>query len=221
MAIKTKFTKTDISNILSKYNLGNLVNFKLIKNGAVQTNILLKTSKGKLIFRYYECRSKNSVLFEINLIKYLKDKNYPCPAPFGNIYGSFIGTHNKKFFVIFEFIEGKHIKNPNEAQKKQLIQKVAELQNLTKNYSPYHKKYRWNYGIKLCEKLAKDEVKKIGTKNAKDKLKWLKDELSKLKLPKSLPKGICHCDLHFSNVLFKNGKFNARSEEHTSELQSH
>ncbi len=209
MAVKTKFTKTDIINILSKYDLGDFISFEPIKNGTVQTNILLETSKGKFVFRYYECRSKNSVLFEVNLIKYLKDKNYPCSAPFRNRHGNFIGIHNEKPFVIFEFVEGKHIENPSEAQRKQLIQKVAELQNITKNYNPYYKKYRWNYSVELCKKLAKDEAKKISTKNAKDKLEWLKSELLKLNLPKFLPKGICHCDFHFSNVLFKNGKFNA------------
>lgn len=28
-------------------------------------------------------------------------------------------------------------------------------------------------------------------------------------LPPALPKGICHCDFHFSNVLFKDGQFAA------------
>lgn len=209
MAVKTKFTKTDIKNILSKYDLGDFVSFEPIKNGTVQTNILLKTSKNKFVFRYYENRSKNSVLFEVNLIKYLKNRNYPCLTPFRNIHGNFIGIYNKKPFVIFEFIEGKHIEKSNTEQRKQLIQKVAELQKFTKNYNPYHKKYRWNYSIDLCKKLAQDEAKKIGTKNSQNKLKWLKSELLKLKIPKSLPKGICHCDFHFSNVLFKNGKFNA------------
>ena len=34
-------------------------------------------------------------------------------------------------------------------------------------------------------------------------------ELSKLVLPTSLPKGICHCDFHFSNMLFKNDRLTA------------
>ncbi len=209
MAVKTDFTKDEIIKILSNYNLGNFIDFKPITKGTVQTNFFLQTTKGRFIFRYYENRPKNSVLFEANLIKYLKDKKYPCPAPFKNKNGKIVGIYNKKPFIIFEFVEGEHIKKPTEEQKKQLIKKVAELQNFTKNYKPHYTKYRWNYSIDLCKKLAEGEVEKIGTKNAKDKLKWLKNELSKLSLPKSLPKGICHCDFHFSNVLFKKGKFNA------------
>lgn len=209
MAVKTKFSKGDFINILSNYDLGEYKDSKSFTTGVVQTNFLLQTTKGKFVFRYYENRSTDSVLFESNLIKYLKDKNYPCPAPFKSKHGKFVGIYKEKPYVIFEFIEGEHLENPNENQKKQLIQKVAELQNITKNYRPVNKKYRWNYSVELCRELARKETQKLNTINLREKLRWLESESSKLKLPKSLPKGICHCDFHFSNVLFKDDKFNA------------
>ncbi len=209
MAVKTKFSKNELIEILSNYNLGEYKESKPIVEGTVQTNYLLKTTKGKFVFRYYENRSKKSVLFESNLINYLKDKKYPCPALFRNKHGKFVGVYKKKPYVIFEFIEGQHVKNPSENQKKQFIKKVAELQNITKNYRPLNKKYRWNYSIELCRELARKEAKKINTTDSRKKLKWFENELLKLNLPKSLPKGICHCDFHFSNVLFRGNKFNA------------
>lgn len=209
MAAKTRFSKNDFIKILSNYDLGEYKNSKPIITGAVQTNFLLWTTKGKFVFRYYENRSKNSVLFESGLIKHLKDKNFPCPAPFKNKYSKFIGIYNRKPYIIFEFIEGEHRKNPNENQKKQLVKYVAKLHNLTQNYKPTNAKFRLNYNIKNCRELARKEAEKINTANAREKLKWFDKELSKLKFPKSLPKGICHCDFHFSNVLFKINKFNA------------
>ncbi len=209
VAAKTRFSKTELTEILSDYDLGVYKDSKPLTEGTVQTNYLLKTEKGKFVFRYYENRSKESVLFESNLIEYLKNHNYPCPAPIKNRNGRFVGIYNKKPYVLFEFVEGQHLENPNENQKKQLIRKVAELQNITKNYRPFYRKYRWNYSIELCRELARKEAEKINTANSKEKLKWLENELSKLNLPRSLPKGICHCDFHFSNALFKNGKLNA------------
>jgi homoserine kinase type II len=204
MAVRTNFSKNDFADVLSNYDLGEFKNSKPFTTGTVQTNFLLQTTKAKFVFRYYENRSKNSVLFESNLIKYLKDKNYPCPAPFKNKHGKLVGVYKGKPFIIFEFAEGKHIENANENQKKQLIQKVAELHNLTKNYRPANKKHRWNYNVELCRELARKQAKKFNTTNSKEKLKWFERELLKINLPKSLPKGICHCDFHFSNVLFKN-----------------
>lgn len=209
MAVKTKFSKDDFVEILSDYELGNYKSVKPFTTGAVQTNFLLQTTKGKFVFRYYENRSKNSVLFESDLIKHLTDKNYPCPTQFKNKDGKFVCTYKEKPFIIFEFAEGKHLKNPNAKQKNELVKKIAELQNITRNFRPKNTRFRLNYTVENCRKLARKEVEKLNTTNAREKLEWFEKELSRLELPKSLPKGVCHCDFHFSNVLFKGGKFNA------------
>ena len=210
MLINLNFSKNDFLEVLSNYTLGSFKDSKAFPVGSVQTNVLIHTEKGKFVFRHYrQNRSLHSVLFEVNLIRYLKSHNFPCPAPIKNKYGKYVDVYNNIPFVIFEFIEGHHLENPNEKQKMQLVKKVAELQNITKNYRPCYKQYRWNYTIDLCRELAQREAKKIGTTNSGEKLKWLNDELSKLNLPKSLPKGICHCDFHFTNVLYLNNKFNA------------
>jgi homoserine kinase type II len=209
MAIKTELSKGDFTEILSNYNLGEYKTSKPFTTGSVQTILSLQTTKGEFVFKYYRNRPKDSVLFEINLVKYLKSKNYPCPAPFKNKHGKYVGIHNKNPYVIFEFIEGHHIEKPSENQKRQFIRKVAELQNITRNYRPLNKKHRWNYSIKLCGELGRKKAQEVATTNAREKLTWFESELSKLNLPKSLPKGICHCDFHFSNVLFKDGEFHA------------
>lgn len=209
MTVKTKFSKNDFVKILSDYDLGEYKSSKPFTTGAVQTNFLLQTTKGKFVFRYYENRSQNSVLFESDLIKHLTDKNYPCPAQFKNKHGKFVCSYKGKPFIIFEFVDGRHLKNPNEKQKIELVRKVAELQNIMKNFKPKNINYRLNYNVENCKELARKEAKKINTDNARKKLKWFENELSKLEFPKSLPKGVCHCDFHFSNVLFKDNKFNA------------
>lgn len=209
MAVKTKFSKNDFAKILLDYDLGEYKSSKPFTAGTVQTNFLLQTTKGKFVFRYYENRSKNSVLFESELIKHLTDKNYPCPVQFANKHRKFVCTYKGKPFIIFEFVKGRHLKNPNESQKNELVKKIAELQNITKNYKPKNTKFRLNYNVENCRELARKEAKRINTANAREKLKWFEAKLLKLELPNSLPEGVCHCDFHFSNVLFKNNKFNA------------
>jgi len=59
----------------------------------------------------------------------------------------------------------------------------------------------------LCFKLANIEAQNIKTGDAFGKLSWLANQLSTLNLPDSLPKGVCNCDFHFSNVLFHGGQF--------------
>lgn len=161
------------------------------------------------MFRYYENRSRGSVLFETNLMHYLKHKNYPCPAPLRNRQGSFVGMYREKPYAIFEFIEGEQVKSPNADQKRQIIRKAAELQSITKAYHSRYKTQRWNYSPQLCRELGQETAKKINALEAKEKLEWLEKELSILHLQTSLPKGICHCDFHPSNILFKDGELKA------------
>ncbi|TDL76180.1 homoserine kinase [Peribacillus frigoritolerans] len=209
MAVKTNFSSNNFKNILSNYNLGELVYSNPITKGTVQTNFFIKTTTNKLVFRYYENRTTESVLFEINLINYLQEKKYPCPTPLCNNYGHFIGIYNDKPYVVFSFIEGEHIDNPTNNQKKQLIEKVAELHNITKGYKSDLTQYRLNYNVEQCEKLAQESAEKINTLNSQEKLKWYRYQLNQLVLPSSLPKGICHCDFHISNILYHHDEFKA------------
>jgi len=209
LGTRTIFTKNEIKEILLNYNLGELICFEPVTNGTVETNYFIETTLDKFVFRYYEERSKESVQFEVNLIRYLKKKDYPCPGVYKSKHGKYVNFYNGKPYVLFEFIQGVHEDNPGEEQERQLIEMVAKLQNITRNYKPFYKNARWNYGVDLCRKLARREAKRIDTANSREKLKWLENELAKLQLPQSLPKGICHCDFHFSNVLFKDGKIRA------------
>ncbi|MBS4198733.1 homoserine kinase [Bacillus sp. FJAT-49732] len=205
MANKTNFSEDELKQILSSYDLGNYKDSTPFTSGTVQTNIKVKTTKGQFVFRYYENRSVQSALFETNFLAYLKDHDFPCPKPFLNQYGEFVGIYKQKPYVLFEYMEGEHITNPSENQKTQLIKLAAELHNISKNYIPLYKEDRLNYSVVTCRKLAEQQAKQLCTNNAKEKLRWLEKELESLVLPESLPKGICHSDFHFSNILYKDG----------------
>ena len=209
MAEKTKFSQQDLIDILNEYQLGELRGFTPFSTGTVQTNLLLETTLGRYVFRCYENRSAGSARFECNLIQYLKTRGYPCPAVYKNKHGDFVAIFREKPYAIFEFIEGRHIENPTEDQKKQLIRNAAELHNITKHYRPAAKDARWNYGVPLCRELARKAAEDWGTPAAREKLAWHEKELGSLQLPRSLPKGVCHCDFHFSNVLFQGDTFAA------------
>ncbi|MCJ7702757.1 MAG: phosphotransferase [Anaerolineales bacterium] len=175
MAVKTSFSKQDFASILSQYKLGTYTHATPIAQGTVQTNFFITTTQGKVVFRYYENRSPESVLFESDLLIYLKHYQYPCPALYQNKQGVYVGSYHGKPYVIFEYIEGQHIERPTKHHKQQLIQKVAELQNLTRGYEPKYLKYRWNYDAELCRMLGTTEAKKINTDDACQKLSWLTD----------------------------------------------
>jgi homoserine kinase type II len=207
MVVKTQFTQDDFEHILARYDLGTYTHSEAIQQGTVQTNYFLETTRGKFVLRYYEVRSKESVLFESGLLAYLTEHHYPCPSQVKNVQGAYVGNYGDRPYVLFEFLEGQHVEHPSAHQNRQLIEKAAELQKLTRGYESPYVSHRWNYTPDLCRKLAQAEAERISTKDAHEKLVWLERELAKLDLPASLPRGICHCDFHFSNVLFQEDEF--------------
>lgn len=207
LAIKTQISEQDFRRIFDQYDLGTFRQAEPITQGTVQTNYAVHTLTGKFMLRCYENRSQESVLFETDLLNYLKSHNYPCTAPHKNLDGKFVGIYQNKPFVLFNFVNGHHVDQPTEVQKQQLIQKVAELQLLTQGYQSKFTDHRWNYDVALCHRLAIEAAQNLNTKNGFEKLVWFENELDSLNLSQSHPKGICHCDFHFSNVLFQVEKF--------------
>jgi homoserine kinase type II len=203
VVVKTALTDGEFVNILALYDLGAYIQSEAIQQGTIQTNYFIQTTQGRFVFRLYECRPKESVLFESDLLAYLTEHHYPSPTQVKNAQGTYVGNHLHKPYVIFEFIEGQPIEHPSAHHWQQLVQKAAELQRLTEGFRSLYTPHRWNYDSDLCRTLAHAEATRINTESAREKFAWLACELTTLDLPPSLPKGICHCDFHFSNVLFQ------------------
>ncbi|MDD2717779.1 MAG: homoserine kinase [Candidatus Wallbacteria bacterium] len=207
MPVKTTISEADLPNILTDYDLGEYRGFKTFANGAGQTTLLLETSAGKFVLRYYENRPQKHVFFEIQLLNYLRSVNFPVPAILKNRSGELFGTYKEKPFIIIEFVEGEHGENPNDIfdgkEVAEVIKAVASLHNLTKNYTPEYFKDREIFDVAYC---WKEFVNKHSLLAKSEKGKWFKAELDKLEFPASLPKGLCHADLNYGNFLFKNGK---------------
>jgi homoserine kinase len=207
MAVKTLLTPQEMARILAGYDLGAYRHADGIGQGTVQTNLLLETTEGRFVFRYYENRSRDSVLFERDLLLYLGERDYPCPAPLPDRRGEYVGLHGGKPYVLFEFVAGHHVEHPSPRHRAQLVCWAAELQVVTEGFRSPYTPYRWNYEPALCRRLARAEAARLDTPAAREKLAWLERQAAALDLPPSLPRGICHCDFHFSNVLFCGDEF--------------
>jgi len=80
---------------------------------------------------------------------------------------------------------------------------------LTRSFRSRYAASRWHYVPELCRTLARRQAARIGTSDPIDKLAWVVHVLRSLDLPLPLPRGICHCDFHVSNILFRGGEFAA------------
>lgn len=136
MAAKTSFSKEDFTGLLAGYDLGEYQDHKPFEHGADQTNIQVITTKGTYAFRYYEKRSVDYVLFEIDLLHYLVKHSYSCAESIKNKQGDYSGMYNQKPFAFFTFLEGTH--TDNAGNFKDAARAISKLHTITEGYKPNH-----------------------------------------------------------------------------------
>jgi Ser/Thr protein kinase RdoA (MazF antagonist) len=202
MTVKTRFTEKVLSRILAEYDLGGLTGFSHFKAGNVQTNILIKTTKGRFVLRYYENRSEKSVRFEEDFLSHLSRHKYPCAMPIRKKDRSVMGIYRNKPYILFSYLTGRHLKNINDRQLQDMIKYLALLHNISKGRAPVNYTYREPRTIKFCLAVAKKEAKRFKDCTGERRLRVVKEGLARLDLPETLPKGIIHGDFDKANIKF-------------------
>jgi homoserine kinase type II len=211
MAVLTDFSASRLRRLLRHYDVGELVSFGGLPEGRVQTNLWVETTRGRYAFRYYEDRlwSRARVEADAEILVYLTEARFPCPAPIPRKGGGYVGTHDGKLYSLFTFLDGEHADRLSLAQAEQVAGVVADLHLLTEGYRP-RRTARRSFGRASLTQDARKRAEAAGTPEATAKLEWLMAELDGLVLPRSLPRGLCHGDLtNRSNLLFREGQLTA------------
>ena len=134
MAVYTKLSENKLKEFFLKYNLGQLISYKEIKEGIENTNNFIQTESGKFILTLYEKRVEEKDLpFFISLMRNLFDKNFPSPEPMVNKNGNYISEISGKKAAVVSFLDGqaKKILNPDDCYEVGVY--TAKLHVITKN----------------------------------------------------------------------------------------
>ena len=205
MAVYTKLSENNIKEFFSKYNLGNLIKYKEIKEGIENTNYFILTEKGKFILTLYEKRvDEKDLPFFIGLMRNLYDKNFPSPEPIINKNGNYISEISERKAAVVSFLEGEAKKNLSPNDCFEVGKNAANLHLITKSLTGKRKN---KLSIKSWREIfnkIKNDCSKIHP-NLSVVIEKNLDEIEK-KWPKNLPSGIIHADLFPDNIFFKNNK---------------
>ena len=108
MAVHTRLLKREISDILSVYRIGKLINFSGIKEGIENTNYKIKTTKDHYILTIFEERvNKKNLPFFLSLMLNCNKRKIFCPKPILNTNEKLINNFNHKKIAVFSFLDGK------------------------------------------------------------------------------------------------------------------
>ena len=206
MAVYTKINLDILSNLLKKYEIGQLTSFEPIYEGVENTNYKIITSNNTYILTIFEKRvKKNDLPFFINLKNHLSKKNFQCPKPIENKIGEYIDSIKEKPCIIVSFLNGKKTSYITEENCEQLGNQISIMHNITLDLNISRENYLsqkyWREIFEGFRKFKKDKYNSL-YKKINLELIFLKNNW-----PTNLASGIIHADVFQDNVFFKNGTF--------------
>lgn len=199
MAVYTVLNIEDITTILAKYNLIPL-HYEGIKDGILNTNYLVFTSKGKFVLRVleghrsYEAEKEElDFLLELNTI-------IPCSVPCSTVDGEVLIKYNGRMMSLFYFIEGEKLTEINENFLTQIGRLLGKMHLFSKNKA-------LNRKTRIDEKyyFSKINMEQVPiTEEERKNLLSLYEKISMIDFS-SLPCGVIHNDIFPDNIFVKDG----------------
>ena len=205
MAVYTDVTADDLTEFLSRYQIGELRSYKGIAEGVENSNFLLHTTAGSFILTLYEKRvAANDLPFFLGLMEHLAARGITCPQPVRNREGGVLGKLAGRPAAIVTFLDGLWIRRPNAGHCAAVGEALARLHLAGMDF-PNKRANALSIGSwrALYEqaKVRGDSVRPgLGTGIAKEL-----DALDK-SWPRDLPNGVIHADLFPDNVFFLGDK---------------
>ncbi len=209
MAVYTNLNQQEISNHLSNYKIGELLDFKGIVEGIDNSNFIINTSLGKYILTIFEKRIKKEDLpFFINLKLHLAKNGVHCPRPILDNKGSVISDLKNKKSAIVTFLQGSTLKPREDGYYDNITKKhcrevgkaLAHLHLAAQGFLLQRKN---DLGINGFRALFSKFEHRI-----EDYQKGLKQEIYQTidfleeRFTYDLPTCACHLDLFADNVFF-------------------
>ena len=201
MAVYTDVSADDLTEFISRYDIGALLAYKGIAEGVENSNFLLHTGAGNFILTLYEKRvAAGDLPFFLGLMEHLASRGLTCPQPVKNKQGGVLGTLAGRPAAIVTFLDGMWIRRPNAGHCAAVGEALARLHLAG---SDFPKKRPNALSIESWRPLyeqAKDRGDSVRSGLCAEIAKEL-DALGK-SWPRDLPEGVIHADLFPDNVFF-------------------
>ena len=201
MAVYTDVTADDLTDFLSRYQIGELRSYKGIAEGVENSNFLLHTSAGNFILTLYEKRvAANDLPFFLGLMEHLAARGITCPQPVKNRQGGVLGKLAGRPAAIVTFLDGLWIRRPNPGHCAAVGEALARLHLAGKDF-PYKRANALSIeSWRALYAQAKERGDSVRPGLCAEIAKEL-DALDK-SWPRDLPDGVIHADLFPDNVFF-------------------
>ena len=200
MSVFTPVTAKELSDWLSRYAVGSLIDFEGIEAGIDNSNFFVTTENARFVLTLFERLTESDIDYYLHVMAHL-GKTLPCAKPVSDKKGRLYSVLNNKPAALIVRLPGKNIMQPGNAACEQVGQMLAKMHIAGQHYPdkrPHPRNLSW------CIHTA-DIVKPYLTSDQTDLLDR-EIQFQKAQPYDALSSSIIHADLFRDNVLFDRGR---------------
>src|ERR1700690_3723897 len=205
MAVYTDVTADDLTEFISRYEIGALLAYKGIAEGVENSNFLLHTGRGYFILTLYERRvAERDLPFFLALMEHLASRGITCPQPVKTRAGQTLGRLAGRPAAIVTFLDGMWMRRPSASHAAALGEALAQLHLAGADFGMRRDNALSVAGWRALHEACRDRANTVQG----DLQEVLAAELERLERdwPEGLPQGVIHADLFPDNVFFLGNK---------------
>jgi homoserine kinase type II len=203
MSVFTSITEQQLNILLSRYDLGQLVEYKGISAGIENSNFFVTTDQHAMVLTIYEHHNEEELGFFTRLIQHLGADGNPVPTPFANNNGDLVEHIANKPCAFFPRLKGDHIRHASAEACDELGKVLAKLHLSGQSFKPTRLNDR---DIKWCAGQIESASQGLSTEDQQLLDTETKYLMAQQAAWQQLPQGIIHADLFHDNALFFEGK---------------
>lgn len=201
MAVYTEVTDQELTDFLTRYDIGALIKKTPIAEGVENSNYRVETDRDVFILTLFEKRTRAEDLpFFMDLKAHLAAKNLSTPSPVPMKDGNVISTLAGRPAAVITFLEGRPVIEPKGVECGAFGEAVAALHHAVGDFTQTRDNPLSLEGWRALT----DQCRARADECAQGLAHLIEDELAALEQnwPQNLPRGVVHADLFPDNIFF-------------------
>jgi Ser/Thr protein kinase RdoA (MazF antagonist) len=204
----TLSAKALLAEVVSTYEIDPPLECEFINRGLNDTYLII-TPHDRYILRVYRSgwRSHADILYELDVLTHLKEKNVPISTPIarkdGNLVQTLAAPEGERYIVLFTYAPGNELSSEETDHAFIYGQVVARLHTATDEFTSQHQRFGLDLGH-----LIDNPLQAIQPRLSHRSQDWAYVQTLGLKLRERmaafpsdvLDRGFCHGDLHIWNA---------------------
>ena len=201
MSVYTTVEIPQLKTFLTRYELGNLLDFQPIAAGITNTNYYLDTEFDRFVLTLYEHHSDSELDYMLGLQQHLADRSVRCSKPVQDRYGQFYSSLNQRPAAIIHRLPGEVQTVPTRQHCALIGAELARFHQAGRDYTGLRTNPRGiEWILTACDRLGPS----LESADLQDITATL-DACRQFDFD-PLPRGPIHADLFHDNALFLGGE---------------